>query len=138
MQYNIDKVTVGIFNNRNLITNLRFDFPSCSKLSKNLPKYDPNYISLFTAQKMKFSITVFFSKCDQIHNFLWIWSHLLKKFLIENFIFCAMIVLHFSQCCSIFKGLCFEISTKLYFNYILQFSCCSLFFWARSYGYAVP
>ena len=39
---------------------------------------------------MKFSIKDFFSKCDQIRNFLRIWSHLLKKSLIENFIFCAV------------------------------------------------
>ena len=36
---------------------------------------------------MKFSFKYFFSKCDQIHKKLRIWSHLLKKFLIENFIF---------------------------------------------------
>ena len=36
---------------------------------------------------MKFSIKYFFSKCDQIRSFLRIWSHLLKKFLMENFIF---------------------------------------------------
>ena len=42
-----------------------------------------------TAQKMKFSIKDFFSKCDQIRSFLRIWSHLLKKSLIENF-FCAV------------------------------------------------
>ena len=40
-----------------------------------------------TAQKMKFSIKDFFSKCDQIRSFLLIWSHLLKKSLMENFIF---------------------------------------------------
>ena len=34
-----------------------------------------------------FSIKDFFSKCDQIRNFLRIWSHLLKKTLMENFIF---------------------------------------------------
>ena len=39
---------------------------------------------------MKFSIKDFFSKCDQIRSFLRIWSHLLKKSLIENFIFCAV------------------------------------------------
>ena len=44
----------------------------------------------FTAQKMKFSIKVFFSKCDQIRSVLCIWSHLLKKSLIENFIFCVV------------------------------------------------
>ena len=36
-----------------------------------------------TAQKMKFSIEDFFSKCDQTRSFLWIWSHLLKKSLKE-------------------------------------------------------
>ena len=38
----------------------------------------------------KFSIKDFFSRCDQICNFLQIWSHLLKKCLTENFIFCAV------------------------------------------------
>ena len=38
----------------------------------------------FTAQKMKFSIKDFFSKCDQIRRKLQIWSHLLNKFLMEN------------------------------------------------------
>ena len=42
------------------------------------------------AQKMKFSIKDFFNKCDQICRKLQIWSHLLKKSLIENFIFCAL------------------------------------------------
>ena len=42
------------------------------------------------AQKMKFSIEDFFSKCDQIRRNLPIWSHLLKKSLMENFIFCAV------------------------------------------------
>ena len=41
----------------------------------------------FTAQKMKFSIKNFFRKCDQIRMKLWISSHLLKKSLMENFIF---------------------------------------------------
>ena len=43
-----------------------------------------------TTQKMKFSVKDFFSKCDQIRSFLWIWSHLLKKSLMENFILCAV------------------------------------------------
>ena len=33
----------------------------------------------------------FFSKCDQILSKLRIWSYLLKKSLMENFIFCAVI-----------------------------------------------
>ena len=43
-----------------------------------------------TAQKMKLSIKNFFSKCEQIRSKLPIWSHLLKKSLLENFIFCAV------------------------------------------------
>ena len=39
------------------------------------------------AQKMMFSIKDFFSKCDQICRKQRIWSHLLKKSLIGNFIF---------------------------------------------------
>ena len=35
----------------------------------------------------KFSIKNFFSNCDQIRRKLPIWSHLLKKSLMENFIF---------------------------------------------------
>ena len=41
-------------------------------------------------KKMKFSIKDFLSQCDQIHRKLRIWSHLLKKSLMENFIFCAV------------------------------------------------
>ena len=40
-----------------------------------------------TAQNMKFSIKDFIGKCDQIHRKLRIWSHLLRKSVMENFIF---------------------------------------------------
>ena len=43
-----------------------------------------------TAQKTNFPIKDFFSKCDQIHSFLRIWSHLLKKSLMESLIFRAV------------------------------------------------
>ena len=45
----------------------------------------------FTAQKMKFFIKDVFSKCHQSRSFLRIWSHLLKKALMENCNFCAVI-----------------------------------------------
>ena len=45
---------------------------------------------MLTAQKKKFSIKDFFGKCDQISRFLRIWSHLLKKYLMGSFIFCAV------------------------------------------------
>ena len=55
-----------------------------------------------TAQKMKFSIKDFFSKCDQICRKLRIWSHLLKKSLMESLVFCAvrmsMLVLNNIHC----------------------------------------
>ena len=43
-----------------------------------------------TTQKMNFPIKDFFSKCNQIRNKLGIWSHLLKKTLMKNFIFRAV------------------------------------------------
>ena len=43
-----------------------------------------------TAQKIKCSITDFFSKCNQIRRKLRIWSHFLKKSLMQSFIFCAV------------------------------------------------
>ena len=50
---------------------------------------------MITSQKMKFFNKDFFSKCDQIRSFLQIWSHLLKKSLTENFIFCAVNLWYF-------------------------------------------
>ena len=46
-----------------------------------------NELKLTLQKKLKFSIKDFFSKSDQIHSFLRIWAHLLKKSLMENFIF---------------------------------------------------
>ena len=57
---------------------------SCQELTTKTPE--------FTDQKMKFSIKDFFSKCYQMRNFLRIWSHLLKKSLIEILIFCELIM----------------------------------------------
>ena len=47
-------------------------------------------------KKMKLSIKDFFSNYDQIRRKMRIWSHLLKKSLMENFIFYA--VLTFQTC----------------------------------------
>ena len=52
--------------------------------------YDRTSLRKNTAQKMKFSMKGFFSKYDQISSFLQIWSYLLKKSLLENFIFFPM------------------------------------------------
>ena len=70
-----------------------------------------NAILPYTAQKMKFSIKDFFSKCDQIRSSLRIWSHLPKKSLMENFIFCAVIM----EAGSInYNGRCRSISVVCY------------------------
>ena len=58
-------------------------------------KFQFSVISI--AQKMKFSINDLFIKCDQIRRTLRIWSHLLKKPVMENFIFCALIWLNFIE-----------------------------------------
>ena len=65
-----------------------------------------------TAQKMKFSIKDSFSKPDQICSFLWIWPHLLKKSLMENFIFCEV--------SSKKEVLCFSIISNLVTNFFLK------------------
>ena len=51
---------------------------------------------------MKLSIKNFFSKCDQIHSFLRIWSRVLKKALMENFIFYAVFdnITKMLDCCN--------------------------------------
>ena len=59
---------------------------------------------------MKFSIKDFFSKCDQIRSFLRIWSYLLKKFLMKNFIFLAVLILAF------YWNAWFETTFTRYFN----------------------
>ena len=50
-----------------------------------------NYTLLSLHKKMKFSIKDFFSKCNHICRKLRIWSHLLKKSLMEKFIFLSMV-----------------------------------------------
>ena len=51
----------------------------------------PLIINTLCKKELQLSNEDFFSKCNQIHNFLRIWSHLLKKSLMENFIFCAVL-----------------------------------------------
>ena len=41
---------------------------------------------------MKLAIEGFFSKCDEAHRKLRIWSHVLKKSLMGNFTFCAVLL----------------------------------------------
>ena len=57
---------------------------SCLRLMRTIHTY--------TAQNMKFFIKDFFSKCNHIRSFMRIWSHLLKKSLMENFMSCAVLI----------------------------------------------
>ena len=50
-----------------------------------------SYDNGITARKQKFTIKNFFSKYEQIRRKIWICSHLLKKILIRNLFFCAVI-----------------------------------------------
>ena len=91
----------------------------------------------FIPQKIKFSIMDFFSKSDQISMKLRAWSHLLKKFSMENFVFCAVFLIIFDQrekskikkrminCHNetniIFHNLLFEIFCQFAFNWILRY-----------------
>ena len=73
----------------------------------------PNWEWSYTAQKMKFSVKDFFSKCDQMRSFLRIWSLLLKKSLMENFIFCAVLAILDPPLCALsFLYHWFEIALK--------------------------
>ena len=76
------------FSGRLLMLNAIFKTPICN--CENDIKVTFHY-SLFTntttAQKMKFSIKDFSSKCVQIRSFLRIWSHLLEKSLMETSFF---------------------------------------------------
>ena len=66
---------------------------------------------LFHCMKNDFSFKDFFSKCDQIHSFQRIWSHLLKKPLMENFIFYAV----FLVCFCVFE-ICFCVTLTLFYS----------------------
>ena len=74
-------------------------------------------INSFRAQKMKFAIKNFVSKCNQIRNFLRIWSHLLKKYLVENFILCVLIYIYIYICIYIYMYNIYNIYI-LYIFYI--------------------
>ena len=58
---------------------------------------------MYTAQKMKFSIKDFNSRRR-------IWSHLLKKSLVENFIFCAECIIANEGSLGVLRIQCFRIS----------------------------
>ena len=72
-----------------------------------------------TAQKSKFSIKDFFSKCEKIRSFLRIWSHFLKKSLMENFTFCAIFFTLFMSTLKLFHYITFDNMLTHSFRFIL-------------------
>ena len=69
-------------------------FVGCWKLNRDLSEMITlcvfQLITISLHKKMKFSIKDFFSRCDQILRKLQLWYHLLKKSLMQNFMFCAV------------------------------------------------
>ena len=92
--FNIVHEKVNLYNFPKTLQGKLQDFHPCqnpptqpwtNKTSANFPKIRSPAWTRNTAQKMKFSIKDFFSKCDQIRRKLRIWPHLLKKSFMENF-----------------------------------------------------
>ena len=67
----------------------------------------------YHCKKIKFSIKDFFSKYDQTRSFLRIWSYLLEKSFMENFIFYAVVDLRVISKCN-----------KVLFQILLGVSSC--------------
>ena len=89
------------FSLQTIYISLERNFYTDSTLQKNYTLKMSISGDIFTAQKRKFSITDFLSECDQVRSFLWIWSHLLKISVMENFIFCTVFVLICTGFCSL-------------------------------------
>ena len=88
-------------------------------------------------KKMKFSVKDFLSKYDQIYHFLRIWSHLLKKPLMQDSIFCAVnqIIQPHSSRTDTNEALGFTLSEKVFngLKPILMRECCLLNAESRNY-----
>ena len=88
IHHNIDQILFRDVLNQNI-----FFRESCLQLKCFCKWQQQSFLVLYwkpLSKKMKFLIKDFFSNCNQICSFLRIWSQLLKKSLIENFIFCAV------------------------------------------------
>ena len=63
--------------------------------NSNTSNKDLPHLLLSLRKRMEFSIRDFSNICDQIRSFLRIWSHLLEKSSVENFIICALMTHYF-------------------------------------------
>ena len=94
---------------------------------KNFPRKNFQYFILHCT----FSNKDFFSKCDKISNLLWIWSSLLKRSLMENFIFCAVLKSPVWKSFSYFLEKSFSNFQGTELSYIF-FKKVFLIFWERN------
>ena len=78
-----------------------------------------DFIADTATQKMKFSIKDFFGRYDQIRSILQFWSHFRKKFLRENFIFCAL------------SHHCLKFVWRCWWHYFEISHCCFALYLAR-------
>ena len=78
-----------------------------------------DFIADTATQKMKFSIKDFFGRYDQIRSILQFWSHFRKKFLRENFIFCAL------------SHHCLKFVWRCWWHYFEISHCCFTLYLAR-------
>ena len=83
----ISKLDVSSVSKKMFITQFKFQDKIQSRSGDLKYTCSEGHCYFHTAQKIKFCIKDFFSKCDQIRRKLRIWSHLLKKSLMENFNF---------------------------------------------------
>ena len=88
--------------------------------NENKDKYIATYLHY---TKNEFSIKDLFSECDQIRRKLRIWSHLLQKSLMKNFISCAVLK------CWCWRIYVFECRAKTPYQIFFRFSTVS---WAHS------
>ena len=63
----------------------------CVSIKINLSRPRSTISIIHCTKNEVFHQGFFFHKCDQISSFLRIWSHLLKKSLMKNFIFCTVL-----------------------------------------------
>ena len=86
---------------------------------------------------MKFSIEDFISKCGQIHGILQIWSYLLKKLLMENFMYCAVApvvkLAQIWQSCFIYLSLWNQKNFHPSFLWLDLISCSASTLWQTSH-----
>ena len=116
----------------------------CSVTFEQLYSKDYKRIMDLHCTEKKFFIKDFFSKYDRICSFLRIWSHFLKKSLMENLIFCAVLSYNcvkmflyaqYDRICSFLRiwshFLKKSLMENLIFCAVLSYNCVKMFLYAQ-------